>query len=112
VYQRAAAGRSSAHRFIVLIPRSMVFLSSSSVGAQKMPATSGKTGSNAGLGSLPGLPEIEDERFPAMLPDVNDRSAVATSARATETHNLRAWRSTTGRSPAETYSEWISRPMR
>jgi hypothetical protein len=61
VYQRVAAGRSSAHRVIVLLPRSMVFPSSSAIGSQKIPATFGKTGSNADSAAFPGLHEIEDD---------------------------------------------------
>src|SRR5258708_12669179 len=64
VYQRAAAGRSSAHRVIVLIPRSMVFPSPSAIGSQKIPATSGKTGSNADSAAFPGLHEIQDDGLP------------------------------------------------
>ncbi len=45
----------------MLIPRSMVFPSPSAIGSQKIPATSGKTGSNADSAAFPGLHEIEDD---------------------------------------------------
>jgi hypothetical protein len=38
----------------------MVFPSPAAIGSQKIPATSGKTGSNADSAAFPGLHEIED----------------------------------------------------
>ena len=79
VYQRVAAGRSTAQKFMVLIPRSMVTsLPCPRSGSPKIAATSDKIGA-PDLSGEPGLydidenPEDEDDPEPFEPRDVKTR---------------------------------------